>query len=172
MYYAGVGRDIFKILSESGDLGGVGLFLLGVALTAYVGFQLYKFYIQNKGGGEGKTNEGIVYDIKIKLDQIRRDLDRFDEDFDNVHKIEDSVNDIENNIEKIDEILFLVKELHSWHDKEDQRGRKIWYVQYTMKEIVNNVLEGVNGMMELIEKLVEDVEEIQEKQMENRKNED
>lgn len=163
--YAGVVTDIFKIVSQPGQIGGVGLFLLGAALAGYVSLQIYKFVSEKQKEDDNPSLS--VYKIKNNLSQIKEKL----EELEKVSEVENDIEDIQEDVDKIDKIYSLVRELHSWHDKEDQRGRKVWYVQFTMKEIINDVLEGVNDMMHLIEKLVEDVDEIQQKQRKEDNNE-
>jgi predicted transcriptional regulator len=128
-------KELFENVSTMGDIG---IFLLGGAVAVYALLQIWSF-VEKKIKGSSKGN-----DLVKELQNIKNDL-----------------SSIEKKLEGIDEVRSKVDKLYNWHDKEDATGRKVWYVQYSVKDIINDVLEGVETMMNVVDAMVEELENLE-----------
>lgn len=128
-------KPLFENVSTMGDIG---IFLLGGAVAVYALLQIWGF-VEKKIGGDKKGKELVkeLQDVKNELSSINSTL------------------------EEIDEIRSKVDKLYDWHDKEDATGRKVWYVQYSVKDIINDVLEGVETMMDVVDAMVHELENLE-----------
>ena len=52
-----------------------------------------------------------------------------------------------------------VDELHSWHDKEDADGVKIWYYRRSLEDSINRLCDVIEKQSQLFDKLYNRVEQ-------------
>lgn len=50
-------------------------------------------------------------------------------------------------------IVRQIKELHEWHDKEDDDGVKIWYVRASLTDAISRISRGIEMQNTILDRL-------------------
>lgn len=62
------------------------------------------------------------------------------------------------------------RELHTWHDKEDGEGRKIWYGKRSLEEAVENLAENLSDQTKVFSRFIDKLDAIEETLIELKRN--
>jgi len=56
-------------------------------------------------------------------------------------------------------MLAQMKDLHDWHNKEDEDGVKIWYVRRSLEEAIARLSENIAMQTRILERLVDKIDQ-------------
>jgi hypothetical protein len=63
---------------------------------------------------------------------------------------------------KVAELSPKMSDLHTWHDKEDGDGVKIWYVRQSLEKAIAKLIETIQDQSKLMERLVTRLETVEQ----------
>lgn len=57
--------------------------------------------------------------------------------------------------EDVEEIKRMIKDLHTWHQKEDEDGVKVWYIRKSLERAIKDLSEVIQQQTEVVRRMLD-----------------